>query len=79
MTDREYEKDRARRASIAMDAYMDEFLKSREEEIYRAFTVCPPYKTEELQRLKFAHAAVTDIRVAIEQDIITGTILQPKE
>lgn len=75
----EQEKQRAKRAQQAMDVYLGEFIESRKEAIYQAFLACDPRQTDELTRLKFAHAAITDMEIAIQSDIDTGTKLVPKK
>jgi hypothetical protein len=73
------DKARAKRAQQALDLFMSDFIEERKAAVYDAFLVCHPANTDELTRLKFAHAAIVDLELAIQSVIDSGTKLLPKE
>jgi hypothetical protein len=73
------DKARARRAQEALDLFLADFIAARKATIYDAFLAVHPTNTEELTRLKFAHAAVADLELEVQSVIDSGTKLLPPE
>lgn len=74
--DQALERKRARHAQEAFDTYLGSYLQEQTDTLIAAFQAAIPTDTDTLTRIKYQLDAITALNVAIQQDIVTGTILQ---